>query len=264
MVDYFFIDFLKFYSLITITWLAPVYFGFFNFEHIRPYENVAYFLSGAIEVLNLLTLLKLLTFLVVKYLSIYHSSSLVELEEKHLSKIQSTISMSLVMIEYFTNTQNKNRFMIFNLLTTGNGGVGKPALVNVPIVVFCVLTAIVLQIRIEIDNYHYGDNAGFFLKMLQTFQNRTNQGKNMQKYAYLGISIFALLFTIFFGFLPLLQMSIFRIILAVITVTSLFIGPPILFILTHPKIKKFAYKSMKEKFRLPKFTRSNQIHSVQV
>ena len=56
LVDFFFINFLQFYSLITVTWLAPVYCGFFTFEYIRPYENVAYLSSGIIEVLNLLTL----------------------------------------------------------------------------------------------------------------------------------------------------------------------------------------------------------------
>ena len=124
MVDYFYVDFLQHYSLISITLIAPFYFGFFNSEYIRPYENVAYFASAIIEFLNLLTLLKLLMFLFVKYACIYDGTFLGDLEEKQLNKtvnkIQTVTSISLIFMEYFANFHDKNHFMIFNLLTTGN------------------------------------------------------------------------------------------------------------------------------------------------
>ena len=252
LVDFFFIGFLTFYSHATISSCLTFYTGFLYFEYINLHEMVAYIISGFVEALNLFTLLKLLTFLFVKYISIYHSTFTTDMEEKYwdkiLTRIQGSISIILIFFNYFLKYYEKKQLMLFNILTIGNGGGGTPAMVNVPVIVLCVLLALVLQIRIEIDNYHYGDNAGWFLKMIQSLKNQENEGRNIQKYGYIGILIFVFFFLFFFALLPLIQMSNFRVFVGMITVTSLALCPPISHILKHDKIKDFACKLIKEKF----------------
>ena len=86
LIDYFFIDFLNFYSLTTLIFISVLYLGAENFEFIKQYENFAYVISAIIEILNTVTLCKLLTFLCLKYLSIYLISTLNDLEEEKLKR----------------------------------------------------------------------------------------------------------------------------------------------------------------------------------
>ena len=269
LVDFFFIGFLKFYSHATIISCLTIYTGFLYFECINLHEIVAYITSGLVEALNLFTLLKLLTFLFVKYICIYHSTFTTNLEEKYwnkiLTRIQASISAILIFLNYFVKFIDKKQLMFFNLLTIGNGGGGTPAVVNVPVIVLCVLLALVLQIRIEIDNYHYDDNAGWLLKMIQTLKKQENEGRNLQKYGYIGIFIFFVFFVFFFAFFPTVQMSHFRVFLGIITITSLLVFPPILHILNHQKIKEFAFKLTKENFdHILKIKPNNPIYSLSV
>ena len=251
LIDYFFIDFLHFYSFTKLICTIVLYFGLFNFEYIKPYETSAYILSGLTEAIMLFTLCKLLTFLCLKYLSIYQNSMLSDLEEEELNKIltriQTSVSLIFIFLEYFVNFYDKNKFMVYNVLTNGNGEGGMPAMVMVPIILLCVIMALVLQIRIEIDNYHYGDNAGCFLKLIQKVKKQENEGKYLQKYGFLMIVMIVFAYIIFFAFLPTIEMSKFRVLIVGLVFVSLFDFPPILFILTHQNIKKFALKLFRQK-----------------
>ena len=269
LIDYFFIDFLNFYSLTTLIFICILCTGRENFELINQYENVAYILSAITEILNLITLCKLLTFLCLKYLSIYLMSTLNELEEEKLNniltRIQIVSSTILIILEYFAKFYEKNEFMVYNVLTNGSGSGGMPALVQIPIIMLCVVMALVLQIRIEIDNYHYGDNAGCFLKMVQTFKNQENEGKYLQKCGFLTIILIIFVLIIFFAFLPSIEMSNLRVVIVVIVFICLFVCPPILFILTHQKIKDFALKLFRQKLsdvaeNLTNFTDLNSVN----
>ena len=95
-----------------------------------------------------------------------------------------------------------------------------------------------MQIRIEIDNYHYHDTPGFFLNILLSFQRNddgNNEAKN--KCGYFSIVNITLLFIAFFALLPLVEMSNFRLFVVTNIFYGLYVCPPIIFIFTHEKLK---------------------------
>ena len=73
--------------------MGPLAFGTFSFEYMQNYENSAYIISALIEMFNLFTLCKLLTFLLIKYLSIYHISAIMDLQEIELKTILKLIEL---------------------------------------------------------------------------------------------------------------------------------------------------------------------------
>ena len=246
LVDLFFIDFLKLYSLTCATFVGTLCIGCLTFQYLQmvqlEYIDVAYSTAFFVEALNLFTLAKLITFLLVKYLHIYHVSVVSEVEdEKELKKILTRIQLCMailcVSMEYFGVNKAKNEFMTYNVYTIGNGGTGKPASIYIPFLVLAISLALFLQIRIEIDNYHYQDTPGFFLNILLSFQRDDGHNEAKNKCGYCSIVIITLLFIAFFALLPLVEMSNFRLFVVTIIFYGLYVCPPIFFIFTHEKMK---------------------------
>ena len=253
LVDLFFIDFLKLYSLTCATFVGTLCIGCLNqgsltFQSIQMVQlpiDVAYFTAFVVEALNLFTLTKLITFLLVKYLHIYHATVVSEVEdERKLNKIltRSQLFMAILCVfdEYFGAGKAKDEFMTYNVYTIGNGGTGKPASIYIPFIVLAIALALFLQIRIEIDNYHYQDTQGFFLNILLSCQQQNDghiEAKN--KCGYFSIVIITLLFIAFFALLPIIEMSNFRLFIVTIIFYGLYVCPPILFIFTHAKLKDY-------------------------
>ena len=252
LVDLFFIDFLKLYSLTCATFVGTLCIGCLNqgliFQYLQMVQlpiDVAYFTAFVVEALNLFTLTKLITFLLVKYLHIYHATVVSEVEdERKLNKIltRSQLFMAILCVfdEYFGAGKAKDEFMTYNVYTIGNGGTGKPASIYIPFIVLAIALALFLQIRIEIDNYHYQDTQGFFLNILLSCQQQNDghiEAKN--KCGYFSIVIVTLLFIAFFALLPIIEMSNFRLFIVTIIFYGLYVCPPILFIFTHAKLKDY-------------------------
>ena len=252
LVDLFFIDFLKLYSLTCATFVGTLCIGCLDqgltFQYLQMVQlpiDVAYFTAFVIEALNLFTLTKLITFLLVKYLHIYHATVVSEVEDerklnKILTRTQLFMAILCVFDEYFGAGKAKDEFMTYNVYTIGNGGTGKPASIYIPFIVLAIALALFLQIRIEIDNYHYQDTPGFFLNILLSCQQRNDghiEAKN--KCGYFSIVIVTLLFIAFFALLPIIEMSNFRLFIVNIIFYGLYVCPPILFIFTHAKLKDY-------------------------
>ena len=181
----------------------------------------------------------------MKYLHIYHATVVSEVEdERKLNKIltRSQLFMAILCVfdEYFGAGKAKDEFMTYNVYTIGNGGTGKPASIYIPFIVLAIALALFLQIRIEIDNYHYQDTQGFFLNILLSCQQQNDghiEAKN--KCGYFSIVIITLLFIAFFALLPIIEMSNFRLFIVTIIFYGLYVCPPILFIFTHAKLKDY-------------------------
>ena len=252
LVDLFFIDFLKLYSLTCATFVGTLCIGCLNqgsltFQSIQMVQlpiDVAYFTAFVVEALNLFTLTKLITFLTVKYLHIYHFTVVSEVEDerklnKILTRIQLFMAILCVFDEYFGAGKAKDEFMTYNVYTIGNGGTGKPASIYIPFIVLAIGLALFLQIRIEIDNYHYQDSPGFFLNILLSFQRDAPYEEAKSKCGYFYIVVVTLLFIAFFALLPLVEMSNFRLFVVLIIFYGLYVCPPILFIFMHEKLKDY-------------------------
>ena len=260
LVDLFFIDFLKLYSLTCATFVGTLCIGCLNqgsltFQSIQMVQlpiDVAYFTAFVVEALNLFTLTKLITFLTVKYLHIYHFTVVSEVEdERKLNKILTRIQLFMAILcvfgEYFGAGKAKDEFMTYNVYTIRNGGTGKPAFIYIPFIVLAIASALFLQIRIEIDNYHYQDSPGFFLKILLffstgkilSFQRDAPYEEAKSKCGYFYIVVVTLLFIAFFALLPLVEMSNFRLFVVLIIFYGLYVCPPILFIFMHEKLKDY-------------------------
>ena len=181
----------------------------------------------------------------MKYLHIYHFTLVSEVEDerklnKILTRTQLFMAILCVFDEYFGAGKAKDEFMTYNVYTIGNGGTGKPASIYIPFIVLAIALALFLQIRIEIDNYHYQDTPGFFLNILLSCQQRNDghiEAKN--KCGYFSIVIVTLLFIAFFALLPIIEMSNFRLFIVNIIFYGLYVCPPILFIFTHAKLKDY-------------------------
>ena len=204
-------------------------------------------LAFIMDILQLLAAMKLFIFLAAKYLSIYHSPLLSDLDETEVAKqiYWSTWAAALTsnVMEYLTKAGDGNfeNIMAYNVVVKGDPQGGKPPMMPAPFMVLSFILAIYLQFRLERDNLHYQDGHG---SILAKFQNSCQGNFCTHGPISLIIATIVVLSAIlgFYFIFPLIETPIARAIFVSGLFNTIFVAPNSLYIMSNKKIKSFVKK----------------------
>jgi hypothetical protein len=207
----------------------------------------------------LLTCLYLLTVLVLRYVSIYHSTLLSEHFDE--GNVINYLRISLLSLSIFLETSEvmlssnmENSIFVQVLMygdTTAHYKIGK---VTGFIMIVSLVSMIGLQARIEYDNIAIGTNRpGFFVSIKNMFHvNQVNPNPEQPvpyKLSALRIGVLiSALFVIFLFILMPLSTSIIKMVVLIGMAYFALVGLPVLFIWSNANIKVHAVKKIKSVF----------------
>ena len=200
-----------------------------------------------LDILQLLAAIKLFIFLAAKYLSIYHSPLLSDLDETEVSTqiYWSAWAAALTsnVMEYLTKAGDGNfeNLMAYQMVTKGDVQGGKPPLMPAPFMVLSFILAIYLQFRLERDNLRYQDGHG---SILAKFQHICH--KNSCTYGPISLIIATMMVLSailgFYFIFPLIETPIFRATFVSGLFLAIFVAPNTLYIVSNKKIKSYVKK----------------------
>ncbi len=156
---------MDFYALLMLYGLA-----FFTYVNVGILTE---FWSGVLTFLGLYcflaTQLSIIIALVTRYLSVYHSHLIFALNEsravRNLRLLIIVLSLILTILEYSYLTTVKDTDF-FHILMMESGGPGKTEKTKGFLTVCIIVAVMVLQSRLEYDNFKHGDNPSCCLHLI--------------------------------------------------------------------------------------------------